>query len=133
MLSQSSLPTSYWSYAFFTACHIINRLPTPLLNQKTPWETLFHKPPALSHLRTFGCTCFPLLTPYNSNKHQPKTKPCIFLGYPPFSKGYLCLDQSTNRLYTSRNVLFNESQFSTSHTFSHTSSDSPSNTSATDS
>ena len=131
MLSHSGLPTSYWSYALSTTCHIINRLPTPLLNQKTPWETLFHKPLALSHLRTFGCTCFPLLTPYHSNKLQPKTKSCIFLGYPTFSKGNLCLDQSTNRLYTSRNVLFNESQFSTAHTFSHTSSDSPSNTSAT--
>ena len=133
MLSQFGLPTSYWFYALSTTCHIINRLPTPLLNHKTPLETLFHKPPSLSHLRTFGCTCFPLLTPYNSNRLQPKTKSCIFLGYPPFSKGYLYLNQSTNRLYTSRNVLFNESQFSIAHTFSHTSSDSPSNTSATDS
>jgi hypothetical protein len=52
-----------------------------------------------------------LLTPYNSNKLQPKTKPCIFLGYPPLSKGYICLDQSTNQIYTSRHVLFNESHF----------------------
>ena len=127
VLSQSGLLTSHWSYALFTACHIINRLPTPLLNHKTPWEALFHKLAALSHLRISGCACFPLLTPYNSNKLQPKTKPCIFLGYPPFSKGYLCLDQSTNRIYTSRHVLFNESHFPTAKTSSYTPSDPISN------
>ena len=111
MLSQSGLSTSYWSFAISAACHIINRLPIPLLSHKTPWETLFQKLAALTHLRVFGYTCFPLLTPYNSNKLQPKTKPCIFLGYPPLSKGYICLDQSTNQIYTSRHVLFDESYF----------------------
>uniref|UniRef100_A0A2N9J670 Integrase catalytic domain-containing protein n=1 Tax=Fagus sylvatica TaxID=28930 RepID=A0A2N9J670_FAGSY len=32
LLSQSGLSLSYWSYAIATACHLINKLPTPLLN-----------------------------------------------------------------------------------------------------
>uniref|UniRef100_A0A2N9FLZ2 Integrase catalytic domain-containing protein n=1 Tax=Fagus sylvatica TaxID=28930 RepID=A0A2N9FLZ2_FAGSY len=111
LLSQSNLPISYWSYAVSTAAHLINKLPTPLLSNKSPWESLFHTKPTLSHLKAFGCQCFPLLTPYNKNKLQPKSVPCIFVGYPFHSKGYTCFDPSTHRFYTSRHVLFNETMF----------------------
>jgi hypothetical protein len=110
-LSESKLPISYWSYAVFTATHLINRLPTPNLKQKTPWEILFHTPPNIQYLRTFGCQCFPLLTPYAAHKLHPKTISCVFLGYPTNTKGYLCLDPITKRIYTSRHVLFNENVF----------------------
>jgi transposase InsO family protein len=111
LLSQSTLPISYWSYAVSTAAHLINKLPTPLLSHQSPWESLFHTKPTLSHLRAFGCQCFPLLTPYNKNKLQPKSVPCIFLGYPFTSKGYVFFYPSSHRFYTSRHVLFNETIF----------------------
>jgi transposase InsO family protein len=111
LLSQSKLPLSYWSYAISTAAHIINKLPTPNLGNQSPWDALYQVAPDLSHLRTFGCECFPLLTPYNSHKLLPKTTPCVFLGYPLHTKGYYCLDPITHRLYTSRHVLFNETVF----------------------
>jgi transposase InsO family protein len=111
LLSESTLPMSYWSYAVSTATHLINRLPTPNLNHKTPWEMLFHAPPDLTHLKSFRCQCFPLITPYTAHKLHPKTIPCVFLGYPSHTKGYLCLDPITKRLYTSRHVLFNECIF----------------------
>jgi hypothetical protein len=111
LLSESKLPMSYWSCAVSTATHLINRLPTPNLNHKTPWEMVFHAPPDLIHLKSFGCQCFPLSTPYIAHKLHPKTIPCVFLGYPPNTKGYLCFDPITKRLYTSRHVLFNECIF----------------------
>jgi hypothetical protein len=111
LLSESNLPMSYWHYAVSVAAHVINRLPTPNLSSKSPWEVLFHTSPDLTHLRAFGCQCFPLLTPYTAEKLYPKTTPCVFLGYPITSKGYLCFDPITHRLYTSRHVLFNESIF----------------------
>ena len=91
--------------------HIINRLPTPKLNNKAPWDLLFMSKPDISHLRTFGCICFPLLWPYNTHKPQPHTTSCIFLGYPTYTKGYICLDPITSRIYISRHVLFNETEF----------------------
>ena len=97
MLSHSNLPLSYWSYVVSTATHIINRLLTPLLHNKSPWEVLFKSKPDLLHLRTFGCTCFPLLKPYNKHKFQPHTTHCIFLGYPAYSTVYICLDPNTLR------------------------------------
>uniref|UniRef100_A0A2N9G0H4 Integrase catalytic domain-containing protein n=1 Tax=Fagus sylvatica TaxID=28930 RepID=A0A2N9G0H4_FAGSY len=45
LLSQSGLSLSYWSYAIATACHLINKLPTPLLNMSSPWEQLHHVKP----------------------------------------------------------------------------------------
>jgi hypothetical protein len=77
----------------------------------SPWEQLHNVKPNFSYLKTFGCKCFPLLSPYNTHKLQPKTICCIFLGYPPITKGYLCQDPITKRLYISRHVLFNETEF----------------------
>ena len=68
MLSHSQLPPSYWLYAISTAVHVINRLSTPLLKNLTPSELLFKSKPDITHLRSFGCVCFPLLKPYNSHK-----------------------------------------------------------------
>uniref|UniRef100_A0A2N9HX55 CCHC-type domain-containing protein n=1 Tax=Fagus sylvatica TaxID=28930 RepID=A0A2N9HX55_FAGSY len=45
LLSQSGLSLSHWSYAIATACHLINKLPTPLLNMSSPWEQLHHATP----------------------------------------------------------------------------------------
>uniref|UniRef100_A0A2N9IZW0 Integrase catalytic domain-containing protein n=1 Tax=Fagus sylvatica TaxID=28930 RepID=A0A2N9IZW0_FAGSY len=89
LLSESNLPMSHWHYAVSTAAHVINRLPTPNLSSKSPWEVLFHTSPDLTHLRAFGCQCFPLLTPYTAHKLYPKTTPCVFLGYPTNSKGLM--------------------------------------------
>ena len=118
MLSHSNLPLSYWYYIVSTTIHIINRLLTPLLHNKSPWEVLFKSKLDLLHLRTFGCTCFPLLRPYNKHELQPHTTPCIFLGYLAYSKDYICLDLTTLRIYISRHVLFNESEFLTLQTTS---------------
>jgi transposase InsO family protein len=118
LLSHASLPITQWTYAVTTAIHLINRLPIPKLSNKSPWEKLFHKPPDLTHLRTFGCLCFPYLRPYNHHKLQPRTTPCIFLGYPAHTKGYICLNPATQRTYISRHVLFNETEFITHLTLS---------------
>lgn len=40
------------------AVHIINRLPTPILENKTPYEALIQIPPAYDHLKVFGCLAF---------------------------------------------------------------------------
>ena len=71
LLSHASVPLRFWEDAFQTACYLINRLPTPLIKNLSPFEKLFHTDPEYSFLKTFGCTCWPNLRPYNSNKLQP--------------------------------------------------------------
>jgi hypothetical protein len=36
---------------------------------------------------------------------------CLFLGYSPLHKGYKCLHLPSNRVYISRDVVFNENSF----------------------
>ena len=115
LISQSSLPLTYWPYAFATSVHLINRLPSPTRLFKSPWEVLFHHKPNYNLFKTFGCACFPLLRPYSKHKLLPRSSECVFLGYSSNSKGYLCLDPHTSRLYVSRHVIFDESTFPFSH------------------
>jgi hypothetical protein len=109
LLHDASFPLSYWPHAFSTSAYLINRQPTPLLQNKTPFEILFRQPPNYLKLKKFGCRCFPLTKPYNTNKLQPKATPCLFLGYSTIQYAYKCLDLSTNKLYLSCHVLFDES------------------------
>jgi len=42
---QAALPIHFWGDCVMTATHIINRLPTPVLRHKTPYEVLLNKIP----------------------------------------------------------------------------------------
>lgn len=118
LLYQAKVPHKYWSYAFQTAVYLINRLPTPILNFSSPYEKLFQVKPNYNKLRIFGCLCFPWLKPYTSHKLEPKSLPCVFLGYSLNQSAYICLEPTSNKIYHSRHVRFVESEFPLSHSSS---------------
>ena len=68
-------------------------MPSLVLGFHSPWERVYSKPLSLHAFKAFGCACYPYLRPFNQNKLQPRSKPCVFLGYPPLSKGYYALIQ----------------------------------------
>ena len=111
MLHQSRLPSSYWCYAFSIATYLVNRVPSSVLQFKSPWEKLFHTPPSLQSLKTFGCACFLLLRPYFDHKLQSRSTQCLFLGYPPLTKGYICLEPQTHKFYITFHVIFHGIDF----------------------
>ncbi|KAL4585747.1 hypothetical protein LXL04_010371 [Taraxacum kok-saghyz] len=111
LLHQAHLPISFWSHAFQMAVYLINRLPTPILDLKSPYDQLHHVSPTYSKLKPFGCLCFPWLRPYTSSKLQPRSTKCIFLGYSSSKSAYKCFDPSTRKLYHSRHVEFVEHIF----------------------
>ena len=110
LLHDAHLDFSYWPYAFQTASYLINRQPALILQEKSPFEVLFGQTPNYLKLKKFGCICYPLTQPYNSNKMQPKSKACLFLGYSPTQNAYKCLEPQTKEILFSRHVLFNETQ-----------------------
>jgi len=59
----------------------------------------------------FCCLCFPLLRPYNRNKLQFRSIPCVFLCYPDSFRGYRCLDLNTNKVFICHDVRFDETGF----------------------
>ena len=71
---------------------------------------MFNKEPDYHFLRTFGCACFPLLRPYHTHKLNFWSQECLFLGYSLSHKGYKCLS-SSDRIYISKDVSFNELRF----------------------
>ncbi|KAJ0742843.1 putative RNA-directed DNA polymerase [Helianthus annuus] len=111
LLAQSNLPQRFWHFAFETAVYLINRLPSRVSSNKSPFEHIFKRKPDYSFLRVFGYQCFPYLRPYNRHKIDFRSTPCVFLGYSPVHHGYRCFDPSTERTYIARHVRFNEHVF----------------------
>jgi hypothetical protein len=78
---------------------------------KTPLELLFKELPDYTFFKVFGCACWPHLRPYNNHKLEICSKKCVFLGYSALHRGYKCLHIPSNRVYISRDVVFNKNLF----------------------
>ena len=111
LLTTASLPLQFWIYAFHTTTHPINRLPTKVLQFQSHFQVLFNKIPNYYHLKVFDCLCYPYFRPYNKHKLCYRSSPCVFLGYSPTHKGYMCFDFNSNRIYITRHVKFHETKF----------------------
>jgi histone deacetylase 1/2 len=111
LLSHSKLPQQFWEDAFLTATYIINRLPTPILNQKSPYEIVYRHTPDYHFLKVFGCACWPYLQPYKKHKIDFISKKYIFISYSLDHHGYKCLDLAMGKVYVSRHVIFDEHNF----------------------
>lgn len=98
------MPLKLWDEAFLTAVFLINRLPSKVIQNDTPYERLFGQKPDYSFLRTFSCACWPNPRPYNTKKVQFRSKRCVFLRYSNSHKGFKCLDPSEGRVYISHDI-----------------------------
>jgi len=78
---QANLPLQYWGDCVLAVVYLINRLPTLLLQNKTPYEKLFGSPPSYDHLRVFECLAFAATQHHEQDKFNLKGIPCVFLGY----------------------------------------------------
>ena len=124
LLVHASMSLSFWHYVFQFVVYFINRLSTPVLSNKTPFELLYHSRPSYGSTHVFGCTCFLFLQPYNQNKLQFHNIKCVFLGFSFHHKCYICLQKDTGRVYIFCHVVFNELSFPF-HSSSSPSSSSP--------
>jgi hypothetical protein len=55
MLSHSNRPQLFWEDALVTVTYIINRHPTPILNQKSSYEIVYHHKLDYYFLKFFCC------------------------------------------------------------------------------
>nr|GEX69133.1 ribonuclease H-like domain-containing protein [Tanacetum cinerariifolium] len=72
LLFQSGLPLNIWTKCILTAAYLINRLPSFVLNGKSPFELVYGLKPKLSHLRSFGCRCYSYVL-NNSDKFSARS------------------------------------------------------------
>ena len=57
----ASTPTQFWGEAALTTLYTINRCPSPIIQNQTPYDLLFSSSPFYDLLKVFGCVCFVLL------------------------------------------------------------------------
>ena len=108
MMSNATLPKSFWGHALETAARTINMVPSKSV-EKTPYELWFGKAPNMSYLKIWGCEVF--VKRPTSGKLDPKADKCFFVGYPKETKGYYFYYQSENKIVVSRFGTFLESKF----------------------
>lgn len=104
LLFQSNLPKKLWCYAIQHAVYIINRVPSRLIQHKSPYELLHGEQPTFNDLRTFGSLCFASTNHEHRSKFDHRSKGCVFIGFKPGVKGYLILDLQSQQISISKDV-----------------------------
>lgn len=116
-----NVPKYLWGEAVLTACYLINRMPSKILNFQTPLNTLLKAFPLFHVLnlppKIFGCKAFVHNHQPNQSKLDPRAHTCIFIGYSPTQKGCKCYSPTLRRMFVSRDVTVfeNEPYFAASH------------------
>ncbi|CAL9000577.1 unnamed protein product [Prunus brigantina] len=108
LMLQMNVPKKFWSQGVLTAAYVINRLPSRVLDYKSPLEVLKGRKIDLSHLRIFGCVCFVHIQGLHRDKFDSRAAKCFFMGYSSTQKGYKCYDSRTRKIIISRDVVFDE-------------------------
>lgn len=91
--------------------HLINRIPSRTIKNKSPYQLLYSKPLTLVHLKVFGCLAYGSTLVSHRSKFSPRARKSIFLGYKEGTKGYILYDLDTEEVFVSRNVSFYENHF----------------------
>jgi len=107
---QTSIPENLWGDCIVTTAYLINRMPSHVLNGKTPFEMLYGRKPEIHHLRVFSCLYYVTMVG-PQDKMSPRACRCILMGYPSLQKGYRVLEPSTGDFFISRDVIFHEEIF----------------------
>ncbi|GKA00942.1 retrovirus-related pol polyprotein from transposon TNT 1-94 [Tanacetum coccineum] len=100
-----SFEHSFWGYALESTAHIINMVPTKMVD-KTSYEIWNGKAPNLSYLKVSGCEA--LVKRDTPDKLKPKTVKCIFIGYPKETMGYYFYNLHENKIFFVRYAKFFE-------------------------
>ncbi|GJU29116.1 retrotransposon protein, putative, ty1-copia subclass [Tanacetum coccineum] len=87
MMSQTTLPKSFWDYALETAARILNMVPTKKL-EKTPYEVWHGHAPKLFYLKVQGCVALvkrdtltkpDKLEPRSTRTRRPTDHMCLYI------------------------------------------------------
>ena len=80
LLFRRGIDLKMWTECILTATYLINRLPSSVLSEKSPYELIYNEKPTLTHLRVFGCLCFATMV-NNSDKISSYSEKCVMMRY----------------------------------------------------
>ena len=107
MLKGKGLPNKFWVDAINSTIYILNRSPTKVVRNKTPFEAWNKRKPVVNHLKVFWCIAYALVS-HERDKFDEKGEKLIFIGCSNESKGYRLFNPKTNKLVVARDVVFDE-------------------------
>ena len=112
LLLHHIIPQRFWEDAIFTACNLINHMPSSVLGDQVSHSLLFPNQPLFClPSRVFRSTCFVhILTP-SQDKPSAKATKCIFLGYSCLQRGYRCYSPDTHQYFVFVDVTFFKHSF----------------------
>ncbi|GJR88526.1 putative ribonuclease H-like domain-containing protein [Tanacetum coccineum] len=108
MLVDFKLPTTFWAEAVNTACYVQNRVLIVKPHNKTPYELLHGRTPALSFMRPFGCHVTIPNTKDHLGKFDGKADEGFFIGYSLNSKAFRVFNSRTRIVEESLHIRFSE-------------------------
>ncbi|UYV71898.1 hypothetical protein LAZ67_9000983 [Cordylochernes scorpioides] len=108
MIYAKNMSLKLWAEAVNTATYVLNRTGPTQIEGKTPYELWFDKKPAVDHLRIFGTECFVHVPDEKRRKLDAKSKKGILVGYCSNKDGYRIWMPNSNKVVTSRDVIFKE-------------------------
>ena len=111
LLFQSNVPINVWGDCIRTTVFLMNRTPSPVLGNKSPYEIPFDKIPLYFDFKVFSSLCHAFTLLSSKHKFSLRATASIFIGYPIGYKGYKLLDIKTRKTFISRGVKFHEHIF----------------------
>jgi len=108
LLKSMSVPGKFWGEAVRHAVYLLNRLPTKVLGDVTPYESWTGRKPSLRHLKVFGCISQARFSAPHLKKLDDRSNALVYFGVEEGSKAHRLYDPDTNKIIVSRDVVFEE-------------------------
>lgn len=86
---QSGMPLRFWPYSILTATWLINRIPSEVLEWRTPYEVLFDLFLDYNVIHPFGCLAYAANISPARGKFDPRGIKCVILGYDSSHKCFI--------------------------------------------
>jgi hypothetical protein len=106
MFSGVGLGKELWAEAMGTACYLVNKSPSSMLDDKNPQEEWNDNKPSLTYLEVFGGDAYVQVPKENISKLDKKAEKCIFIGYKDGLKSYNIWNLETKKVVYSRDMVF---------------------------
>ena len=105
MLAHAKLSKTLWAEALMTSTYVINRSPSAPLDRDVAQRVWTGKDVSYRHLKVFGCFAYVHVAKDKWGKLDPKTRPCIFLGYGDDEFGYRVWDPVDKKVFRSSEII----------------------------
>ncbi|CAL2280263.1 unnamed protein product [Prunus armeniaca] len=108
MIHDKELPYTLWCEPVNTSVYLLNRSPTRALENTTPFKKFSGRKPGVKHFKVFGLVCHSLIPGKLRHKLEAISAIGVFIGYGTCENGYRILNLATQKVFFSRDVVFDE-------------------------